>query len=39
MTAAGATLVHETATRMRFRLGSGIDPAQVRVALELLPGV
>ncbi len=39
MTAAQATLLHETATRLRFRLALGTDPAQVRVALELLSGV
>jgi cation transport ATPase len=39
MKAVGATLVHETATRMRFRLGPGIDPAHARVAFEFLRGV
>lgn len=34
-----ATLLHETTTRLRFRLGPGTDPAQARVALELLSGV
>jgi len=34
-----AHIVHETATRIRFRLAPGSDTAQTRVGLEMLRGV